>query len=72
MTFFQNPLSETLLMSDHRVSSYRFRLVSLSCDPNFTFSIDGHGMTIIEVDSISHSPLAVDQIQIFAGTPPPR
>jgi len=23
---------------------YRFRLVSLSCDPNYTFSIDGHEM----------------------------
>lgn len=23
---------------------YRFRLVSLSCDPNYIFSIDGHAM----------------------------
>ena len=23
---------------------YRFRLISISCDPNFTFSIDGHNM----------------------------
>jgi iron transport multicopper oxidase len=23
---------------------YRFRLVSISCDPNYTFSIDGHTM----------------------------
>ncbi|KAF9524417.1 yellow laccase [Crepidotus variabilis] len=46
---------------------YRFRLVSISCDPNFTFSIDGHTMTIIEVDSINVQPLTVDSIQIFAG-----
>ncbi|KAF8184481.1 yellow laccase [Pholiota molesta] len=46
---------------------YRFRLVSISCDPNFTFSIDGHSFTIIEVDGINHQPLVVDSIQIFAG-----
>ncbi len=48
-------------------SRYRFRLVSISCDPNFTFSIDKHTLTIIEVDGISVQPLDVDQIQIFAG-----
>nr|AOX15702.1 laccase 1 [Trametes hirsuta] len=46
---------------------YRFRLVSLSCDPNHTFSIDGHDLTIIEVDSINSQPLVVDSIQIFAA-----
>ncbi|KDQ59157.1 laccase [Jaapia argillacea MUCL 33604] len=46
---------------------YRFRLVSLSCDPNFTFSIDGHNLTIIEVDGVNHEPLTVDQITIYAG-----
>ncbi|KAF9473147.1 laccase [Pholiota conissans] len=46
---------------------YRFRLVSISCDPNFTFSIDGHSMTIIEVDAVNSQPLVVDSIQIFAG-----
>ncbi|KAJ7159659.1 laccase 2 precursor [Mycena filopes] len=46
---------------------YRFRLVSMSCDPDFTFSIDGHSMTIIEVDGVNHKPLTVDSIRIFAG-----
>ncbi|PPQ88742.1 hypothetical protein CVT25_008549 [Psilocybe cyanescens] len=46
---------------------YRFRLVSMSCDPNFTFNIDGHTMTIIEVDGVNVKPLVVDSIQIFAG-----
>jgi len=46
---------------------YRFRLVAISCDPNYVFSIDGHTMTIIEVDGISVQPLTVDSIQIFAG-----
>ncbi|KAI0751805.1 laccase 1 [Daedaleopsis nitida] len=46
---------------------YRFRLVSLSCDPNYVFSIDKHDMTVIEADSVSTEPLAVDSIQIFSG-----
>nr|QMP96877.1 laccase C precursor [Cerrena sp.] len=46
---------------------YRFRLVSLSCDPNFTFSIDNHTMTIIEVDGVNHEALDVDSLVIYAG-----
>lgn len=46
---------------------YRFRLVSISCNPAYTFSIDGHTMTVIEADSISTVPLVVDSIQIFPG-----
>ncbi|KAJ7874967.1 laccase [Mycena olivaceomarginata] len=46
---------------------YRFRLVSISCAPNFVFSIDGHSLTIIEVDGVNHKPLTVDSIQIFTG-----
>ncbi|KAI0059379.1 laccase [Artomyces pyxidatus] len=50
-----------------RGKRYRIRLVSISCDPNFTFSIDSHQMTIIEVDGSNVQPLLVDQIQIFAA-----
>ncbi|KAJ7734064.1 laccase, partial [Mycena metata] len=46
---------------------YRFRLVSISCDPNFIFTIDGHEFTIIEVDGVNHALLVVDSIQIYAG-----
>ena len=46
---------------------YRFRLVSISCDPNWRFSIDNHIMTIIEVEGTNVQPLVVDQIQIYAG-----
>ncbi|KAJ7464321.1 laccase [Mycena galericulata] len=31
------------------------------------YSIDGHSMTIIEVDGVNHQPLIVDSLQIFAG-----
>ncbi|KAG7439481.1 putative laccase 5 [Guyanagaster necrorhizus] len=46
---------------------YRLRLISISCDPNWVFSIDGHNLTIIEADSVNTQPLVVDSLQIFAG-----
>ncbi|KAG6917875.1 Acyl-coenzyme A oxidase 2 [Tephrocybe rancida] len=46
---------------------YRFRVASLSCDPNYVFSIDNHNLTIIEADGINLQPLVVDSFQIFAG-----
>nr|ABR24264.1 laccase [Pholiota nameko] len=58
------PLAVIRVLPNRR---YRFRLVSISCDPNYTFSIDGHNMTIIEVETVNTTPLEVDLIQIFAG-----
>ena len=46
---------------------YRFRVVSMSCDPSFNFTIDGHRMTIIEVDGNEVEPVEVDSIPILAG-----
>nr|AXY79772.1 laccase [Lignosus rhinocerotis] len=62
-----NPTSELAVIKVTPGKRYRFRLVSISCDPNFTFQIDGHSMTIIEADGQNTEPLPVDQIQIFAG-----
>ncbi|ESK85746.1 laccase [Moniliophthora roreri MCA 2997] len=46
---------------------YRFRLISISCDPNYTFSIDGHNMTIIEADGVNVEPVTVNKLTIFAA-----
>ncbi|KAG6863970.1 hypothetical protein C0991_001496, partial [Blastosporella zonata] len=46
---------------------YRFRLIAMSCDPAFTFSIDGHSLTIIEADGENTVPLKVDSLDIYAG-----
>lgn len=46
---------------------YRFRLISLSCDPNFTFQIQGHSLSVIEADAVNVNPVTADSIQIFAG-----
>ncbi|KAI9450836.1 laccase [Lactarius psammicola] len=46
---------------------YRFRLLSISCDPSFVFSIDGHQFTVIEVEGTNVQPLVVDSVELFAG-----
>ncbi|KAK0430041.1 laccase lcc5 [Armillaria borealis] len=46
---------------------YRIRMINVGCDAAFTFSIESHLMTIIEVDGVNHVPYTVDEIQIFAG-----
>ncbi|KAJ7277219.1 laccase [Mycena rebaudengoi] len=65
--FADGPTSQLAVISVEFGKRYRIRLVSISCDPNFTITIDGHNMTIIEVDSENVQPLTVDSIQIFAG-----
>ncbi|CAL1710149.1 unnamed protein product [Somion occarium] len=61
------PDSELAVISVERGKRYRFRLVSISCDPNHTFSIDNHTMTVIEADGVNTQSLTVDSIRIFAG-----
>ena len=56
-----------LQLNMRRHNSYRLRLVSISCDPSYIFSIDGHQLTIIEADGTNVQPLRVDSLQIFAG-----
>lgn len=47
--------------------SYRFRIIAMSCESTFNFSIDGHTMTIIEADGEYTDPLEIDFIQIHAA-----
>ncbi|KAJ6459068.1 laccase [Mycena sanguinolenta] len=65
--FAGGPTSQLAVVSVTQGQRYRIRLVSMSCDPNFIFTIDGHDFTIIEVDGVNSQPLVVDSIQIFAG-----
>ncbi|KAJ7036321.1 putative laccase [Mycena alexandri] len=55
------------VISVKKRSRYRFRLVSISCDPNFIFSIDGHDMTIIEVDAGQRYSVVVNANQAVAN-----
>ncbi|KAI9511059.1 laccase [Russula earlei] len=60
----QVPLAVVNVLRNRR---YRLRLVSISCDPAYKFSIDGHQLTVIEVDGTNVQPLVVDSLEIFAG-----
>ena len=46
---------------------YRFRVINTSAMAAFKFSVEGHSLTIIEADGISHKPLVVDSFDIYAG-----
>ncbi|EJD00073.1 Cu-oxidase-domain-containing protein [Fomitiporia mediterranea MF3/22] len=46
---------------------YRFRIVSLSCYPSFTFQIDGHNLTVIEADGIETESVEVNSLVIYPG-----
>ena len=61
------PSSPLSVINVEKGLRYRFRVVSTSCDPFFNFTIDGHRMTIIEVDGTEVQPVEVDSIPIYAG-----
>ncbi|KAG6914739.1 hypothetical protein DXG01_015673 [Tephrocybe rancida] len=46
---------------------YRFRVIGLSCDPSFNFTIHNHKLTVIEADGEYTAPLVVDSIEVWAG-----
>ncbi|PPR05198.1 hypothetical protein CVT24_010298 [Panaeolus cyanescens] len=50
-----------------RNKRYRFRLVNIACTPSYTFSIDSHKMTIIEVEGENVQPYTVTSMEIYAG-----
>jgi iron transport multicopper oxidase len=59
--------TELAIVNVKKGTRYRLRLISISCDPDFRFSIDGHNMTIIEVEGVAVTPETVNSIRIFAG-----
>ncbi|KAF7325235.1 Laccase I [Mycena kentingensis (nom. inval.)] len=65
--FAGGPLSPLAVTTVSRGLRYRMRLINIACDPNFIFGIEGHSMTIIEVDGVSHQPYVVDSLRILVG-----
>ncbi|TFK20840.1 laccase 9 [Coprinopsis marcescibilis] len=61
------PATEIAIVNVAQGRRYRIRLISMSCDPDYTFSIDNHDLTIIEADGQLTEPLTVQQLRIFAG-----
>ncbi|KAI6010420.1 laccase [Pisolithus microcarpus] len=65
--FAGGPQSDLAVVNVEYGKRYRLRLVGMSCDSYFMFSIDGHTFTVIEADGILTEPLLVDSIQVFPG-----
>jgi len=61
------PATSLAIVNVEQGKRYRFRLISISCDPSFVFSIDNHTMTVIEVEGTNTEPLLIDSLTIFAG-----
>lgn len=60
----KTPLS---VVNVERGKRYRFRIVSAACDAWYNITIDGHRMTIIEVDGVEVVPTEVDWLPVLAG-----
>ncbi|KAG1766796.1 laccase [Suillus occidentalis] len=54
------PMSDLAVINVEQGKRYRMRLVAMSCDPNFLFSIDGHNLTVIEADGQLTEPLPIN------------
>ncbi|KAG1776594.1 laccase [Suillus placidus] len=61
------PMSPLSVINVEQGKRYRFRVLGLSCDPSWNFTIDGHTMTIIEADGVETVPETVDKLPVFAG-----
>lgn len=46
---------------------YRLRLIQIACRPFFTFSVDNHNLTVIELDGVEHDPVEVQNADIYAA-----
>ncbi|KAK0457183.1 laccase [Desarmillaria tabescens] len=65
--FYQDPTSALTVITVEPTKRYRLRIISMSCDPNYVFSIDGHDLTIIEADGENTVPHTVNALRILAG-----
>ncbi|TFL03430.1 laccase [Pterulicium gracile] len=66
--YLNGPAAPLSVINVVRGRRYRMRLINMACDPNYTFSIDGHTeLNVIETDGISNVPQTVDSIQIFVA-----
>jgi iron transport multicopper oxidase len=61
------PKIDLAVVNVQRGKHYRFWLISMSCDPDYVFSIDGHDLTVIEADGTATEPETVNSIHILAG-----
>src|SRR6267154_6416061 len=61
------PMSPLAVINVEPGKRYRFRILGLSCDPSYNFTIDGHSMTVIEADGVETVPVMVDFLPVLPG-----
>ncbi|KAG6906721.1 hypothetical protein DXG01_012436 [Tephrocybe rancida] len=59
--------SELAVINVESDKTYRFRLIGLSCDAPYNFTIHNHKMTIVETDGEYTAPIVVDSLWVYAG-----
>ncbi|KAG6907013.1 hypothetical protein DXG01_010916 [Tephrocybe rancida] len=60
-------ITELAVIKVTKGKRYRFRLIGLSCDAPYNFTIHKHPMTIIEADGENTSPVIADSLWVYAG-----
>ncbi|KAF9164891.1 laccase [Actinomortierella ambigua] len=55
------------MIKTQQAEATRLRLINIGKATAFFFSIDGHQMTVIEVDGVNVQPLVVDKLRIDVG-----
>ncbi|KAF8907135.1 putative laccase 1d precursor [Mucidula mucida] len=61
------PLVDFAVINVKQGLRYRLRIVSISCRPFFTFSVDSHNLTAIEFDGVEHDPVVAENVDVFAA-----
>ncbi|KAJ3293253.1 hypothetical protein HDU79_000547 [Rhizoclosmatium sp. JEL0117] len=59
-----NPLKQYTVTPGKR---YRIRLINTAAQAHYTFSIDGHNLTVIEQDGVYTNPTVVNEISIHSA-----
>lgn len=62
------PKVDLAIVNVQKDKRYRLRILSISCEPSFLFSVDGHNLQVIEVEGTSVWPVDVTHINLLAGT----
>jgi iron transport multicopper oxidase len=65
--FVGGPLVPYAVINVRRGLRYRFRIFALSCRPFFSFSIDNHNITVIELDGVEHDPVTGQTTDVYAA-----
>ncbi|KAG7450874.1 laccase [Guyanagaster necrorhizus] len=65
--FFEDPTAPLSIIIVAPNKRYRLRVIAISCNAAFKFSIDNHNFTIIETDGVNIQPITANSLSILAA-----